>query len=232
MSGWLGCTTFSDLSSLSSFPNSSSKKGSWKEIRTLAFTCPKALHWLPHHSIWKLLYSWLLIYRIFRKRFHSTLYLSLTMRFIGDQILGWLYLKSIRLKGTHQPEVPPKNHKPCRPMAYVSYWSQTKIGLEGSIVFSDFSDVGLSSYNLKIGFCLAVHSTVPPARFFPLWKNLFGRQEEIRVEIMVFWWLHKALHFLRWPQGIHTKSIHAARHMLPSWVFPGPPEKRNIHKSK
>lgn len=59
-----------------------------KEIRTRTSPVPKPCIGYPT--------SWLLIYRIFRKRFHSTLYLSLTLRFIGDQILGWLYLKSIR----------------------------------------------------------------------------------------------------------------------------------------
>lgn len=68
-----------------------------KEIRTSTSPVPKPCIGYPTIPFENFsIYSWLLIYRIFRKRFHSILYLSLTLRFIGDQILGWLYLKSIR----------------------------------------------------------------------------------------------------------------------------------------
>lgn len=166
-----------DLSSLSSFPDSSSEKGSWKGIRTLATPVPKPCSGCPTIP-WKN-FSNLSVPVPF-----NGLYLSLTMRFIGDQILGWLYLKSIRLKGTHQPEVPPKIHKPCRPMAFVCYWSQTKIGLEGSIFFST---KGLSSYNLKIGFLpgCPFHSS-SSALLSSLKEPISSLQEAFCVEIMVF----------------------------------------------
>ena len=161
MSGWLGCTTFSDLSSLSSFPNSSSKKGSWKGIRTLASPVPKPCSGCPTIP-WEN-FSNLSVPVPFNT-------LSIFDNAIHSGSDSWMALSQI-YKAERNPPArgSTKKYSICRPMAFVSYWSQTKIGLEVSMVFRLWP----LFIQLENRICLAVHSTVPPARFFPLWKNLF-----------------------------------------------------------